>query len=252
MLQARKSKWFNALFHAYNKHYLLPRHFDQILLRGELDPPDLRRPVLYAMNHSSWWDGLLMYHAVKERSAGDHFIMMDERQLSKFRFFQKLGAFSIHKQSMKGILRSLHYASELMEQGKSVWIFPQGDIYHNDVRPLHFQPGISYLLSRSPSPIVIPVTTVFSMTYVQKPVATMWAGTPIEEDWSSTRRRESSAWLAARLEQQLDRHKALVVEDQCGPQSGFNPILKKSSSTDAMFEDFQRRTQWWKRFFKSS
>ena len=43
--------------------------------------------------------------------------MMLEKQLSKYRFFSKIGAYSIEPNSPKGILKSLGYTVSLLRQG---------------------------------------------------------------------------------------------------------------------------------------
>ncbi|KMU98291.1 hypothetical protein ACS72_16070, partial [Acinetobacter sp. VT 511] len=125
--------------------------FRSFTLTGSLDPQvDIRdnspieatRPVIYFMNHSSWWDGLLLYHAARQTSRGDHYVMMEEQQLQQYAFFRKLGAYSINKESASGIRTSLQYTSELLDSGKRVWIFPQGEILHQEARPIQFRPGI--------------------------------------------------------------------------------------------------------------
>lgn len=96
MIRAVKSKPFNRIFALYNHYYLLRRRFRSFTLTGSLDPQvDLRdnspidpnRPVIYFMNHSSWWDGLLLYHAARQTSRGDHYVMMEEQQLQQYAFF---------------------------------------------------------------------------------------------------------------------------------------------------------------------
>lgn len=96
MIRAVKSKPFNRIFALYNHYYLLRRRFRSFTLTGSLDPQvDIRdnspieatRPVIYFMNHSSWWDGLLLYHAARQTSRGDHYVMMEEQQLQQYAFF---------------------------------------------------------------------------------------------------------------------------------------------------------------------
>lgn len=102
MISAVKSKAFERIFTLYNHYYLLRRRFRSFTFSGSLDPqvldgngrlqpmaPD--QPVVYFMNHSSWWDGLLLYHAAKQTSRGDHYVMMEERQLRQYAFFASSG-----------------------------------------------------------------------------------------------------------------------------------------------------------------
>ena len=106
MIRAVKSKAFDRVFSLYNHYYLLRRRF-RAFTPGSLDPlvadgpegsdakpmaPD--QPVVYFMNHSSWWDGLLLYHAAKQTSRGDHYVMMEERQLRQYAFSQTRSVFN--------------------------------------------------------------------------------------------------------------------------------------------------------------
>lgn len=91
MIAAAKSRVFHKIFRRYNEWYLLRRAFRSVAAAGSPDP-DIAgsRPVLYIMNHSSWWDGLWFYHAIQCLSHADwaqYYVMMEERQLSSFRFF---------------------------------------------------------------------------------------------------------------------------------------------------------------------
>lgn len=134
MIRAVKSKPFNRIFALYNHYYLLRRRFRSFTLSGSLDPllphtgspiePD--QPVIYFMNHSSWWDGLLLYHASQQTSRGDHYVMMEEEQLRRYAFFRKLGAYSINKENASGIRTSLQYSTKLLHSGKGSGSFPKG------------------------------------------------------------------------------------------------------------------------------
>jgi 1-acyl-sn-glycerol-3-phosphate acyltransferase len=122
MLKARKSRPFDQLFLHYNQSWLLRRHFHFVGIRGKLDAGD-GGGVLYVMNHSSWWDGLLAYQAFRTRASGDHYVMMAERQLRQFKFFCRLGAYSIDKSTPQAMIASLRYTVRLLQEGKRVWIW---------------------------------------------------------------------------------------------------------------------------------
>lgn len=127
MLEAAKSRSFDALFSRYNTLYLLHRHFRFIGLSGELQPASAGgRPVLYIMNHSSWWDGLLAYHAARRLTRRRQYFMMEEAQLRKFQFFRRLGAYSINREEPADVRASLRYTARLLGEGGSVWMYPEG------------------------------------------------------------------------------------------------------------------------------
>ncbi|ANE47253.1 hypothetical protein SY83_14350 [Paenibacillus swuensis] len=247
VIQAQKSKRFNAIFRRYNEWYLLRRHFHSFHVRGQADP--LRSgPVLYVMNHSSWWDGLLAYHAEQTLSERDHYIMMDEKQLQKFRFFCKIGAFSIDKSSAAGTVQSLKYALKLLQQGRSVWIFPQGDIKHQELRPLELHSGAGYMLERCPDTTVIPVTLYYTLGLHQKAEASMMFGEALNHSWAELGRKAAMSFIQEKLEEQLDRHKSWIVQDHLQELALFRPYLGTGKSTSDRFEHFGKWVSRWNPF----
>ncbi|UOK63312.1 1-acyl-sn-glycerol-3-phosphate acyltransferase [Paenibacillus sp. OVF10] len=122
-----------------------------------------------------------------------------------------MGAYSINKESASGIRTSLQYTSELLDSGKRVWIFPQGEILHQEARPIRFRPGIGLLLRRSPNAIAVPVTLCHGMVQHDLPEISMQAGPPVLEDWKALKSEEIAARLGHVLEQQLDDHRSALV-----------------------------------------
>ncbi len=248
MLEARKSRTFDRLYHSYQQGWLLPRHFHYVGMSGSLDA-EHEGGVLYVMNHSSWWDGLLAYEAFRARSEGDHYVMMAEEQLKQFPFFCRLGAYSIDKTTPQTMIASLRYTSRLLQEGKRVWMFPQGDIYHLEERPLVLKEGAAHVLRQCPEAIVIPVTAYYSLYHHQKAEATLMSGEPLIANWGELGKAAITQRLAAALEQQLERHKAAVIS--CGPDGNeaFERLAKPGGSTSEAFRTFRRRASAWKSFF---
>ncbi|GFZ79387.1 glycerol acyltransferase [Paenibacillus marchantiophytorum] len=249
MIASDTSRWFKWLFSHYNERYLLQRHFHAIDTVGDIDPAPPGRPVLYMMNHSSWWDGLIVYQAIVRASKREHFMMMDEKQMSRYRFFRKIGAFSIDKSSYRGVIESLHYSEQLLKQGHSVWLFPQGDIQHLEHRPLQFQNGIGYLLERCPEAIVQPVTAYYSLGLHQKAEVSLLFGMQIEHDWLLESRKLRNAMLRARLEQQLDDHRNLVIRTNGGAIVGARSLLQTTRSTNEKYDAWKNGVAKWTSFF---
>ncbi|WP_339167462.1 lysophospholipid acyltransferase family protein [Paenibacillus sp. FSL R5-0341] len=250
MIRAVKSKPFNQIFSLYNHYYLLRRRFRSFTLSGSLDPQvdirdnspiDSTRPVIYFMNHSSWWDGLLLYHAARQTSRGDHYVMMEEQQLQQYAFFRKLGAYSINKESASGIRTSLQYTSELLNSGKRVWIFPQGEILHQEARPIQFRPGIGLLLRRSPNAIAVPVTLCHGMVQHDLPEISMWAGSPVVEDWKMWKSEEIASRLGSLLEKQLDDHRSELIRMGQGSLPDALPLIRHVRSTSEKYDAARKR-----------
>ncbi|MEK3825654.1 MULTISPECIES: lysophospholipid acyltransferase family protein [Paenibacillus] len=254
MIRAVKSKAFDRVFSLYNHYYLLRRRFRSFTLSGSLDPHIVDRkrldgvlpiapdqPVVYFMNHSSWWDGLLLYHAAKQTSRGDHYVMMEERQLRQYAFFRKLGAYSINKDSASGVRTSLQYTNELLAAGKRVWIFPQGEILHQEARPIQFRPGIGLVLRRFPQAIAVPVTLCHGMVQHDLPEISMKAGLPIVEDWKTWKSEEIAHRLGCVLEQQLNDHRATLIRLGQGSLPDAQPLIRGIRSTSEKYDAARKR-----------
>lgn len=244
MIAANKSAAFEQVFRLYNEWYLLRRQFHSFMISGELDTVPAGQPAVYMMNHSSWWDGLLVYHALKRTSSAEHYMMMEQRQLERYRFFGKIGAFSINKDSPSDIRQSMRYAGQLLEQGQRVWIFPQGEIRHLETRPLDFRAGISLLLRQSNLHIpVIPVTLYYGLFQHARLQASLMVGQPLLEDWRALSAAACGELLEQRLTAQLDQHRAEMIAAQGELLQG-RDLIPHRRSTDDKYDQYRK---WRKR-----
>ena len=81
---------------------------------------------------------------------------MLESQLSKYKFFRKIGAYAIDPERRRSILESLEYTVELLRQEMSlVAIFPQGQLLPWHTRPLGYKRGIEWILERYGKPVTL-------------------------------------------------------------------------------------------------
>lgn len=144
MIQARPARWAKRLFDPYLNR-LLKRHFHGIHLYGDLPEPHPALPLLLIPNHSTWWDGFLAYFLNLRRFGRPFYLMMLESELSKYRFFSRLGAYSIDPGQPKSVVASLQYTAKLLERSPAplVSIFPQGELLPWGKRPLNFKRGIA-------------------------------------------------------------------------------------------------------------
>lgn len=143
MIIAEHNYWAELVFKPYI-YRLLKKNFHSINLIGDLPdiPQDL--PLIFIPNHSTWWDGFYVYLLNKKFFARKFYIMILEEQLAKYKFFTKLGSFSISRESPKSIIESLKYSADLLRSNpySVTTIFPQGELLPNFTRPLNFNRGI--------------------------------------------------------------------------------------------------------------
>jgi len=150
MLEANKSKFFEKIFSVYNGN-LLKRRFYSIQVSG-LDfllTKNINIPLIIYCNHSSWWDGLVAFQ-ISQKTNLDSFVMMEEKQLKNLFLFRRLGAFSVIREKPREAIKSINYAAKLLieNSARTLWIFPQGEILPNDLRPIKFFNGLSKIIEK--------------------------------------------------------------------------------------------------------
>ena len=150
MIKARHAAWADRIFHPYVIR-LFERRFHAIHLLGGIPETDPDLPLLLLPNHSTWWDGFFVYLLNKKKFRRKPYLMMLEDQLARYKFFSRLGAYSINPHSAASIKNSLRYSVDILNEKISprpmLCIFPQGELLPWDQRPLVFKNGLEAILS---------------------------------------------------------------------------------------------------------
>lgn len=146
MITATKKAWLSKGFAHFVKQRLVRRSFDHVRVKCD----DMPTSGLVLATHSSWWDGMLLLMCEHYFFHHDTYVLMDEDGLKRFPFFKHLGAFSVKKGSRRDVLQALSHARNLLDDGKTVWVFPQGEEVHQEIRPVHIESGATTLFGRSP------------------------------------------------------------------------------------------------------
>ena len=158
MLTAVKSKWFEKLFRVYNRN-LIRRRFSSFSVDNieTFDKLNRKIPTVIYLNHSSWWDGLVIFE-LSAFCALDSIVIMEERNLRRYFLFRRLGAFSVDRNNSRSAIESLNYAvNELQNSGRILWIFPQGEILPENSRPIRFYRGFAFIIEKLAKCQTIPI-----------------------------------------------------------------------------------------------
>lgn len=204
MLEAKKGAWFERIFSIYNRN-LLRRRFHSLHVSG-LDYLRNKTPatslIIYA-NHSSWWDGLVLFEILR-RFDFENYIMMEEKQLRKLFLFRKLGAFSVIRENPREAVRSINYAARLLIENSNriVIIFPQGEILPNDVRPLYFYNGLARIAEKVGKCELLPVALRFEFVGNFKPEIYVKISAP--KIYESQETKKSTGNFSLQLTETLD------------------------------------------------
>ena len=228
MIEAKKNKLFENLFTIYNTR-LLKGHFFRILLYGEENFTACLngKPSIIYANHSNWWDGLTAFYLSKTIWNIDAYVLMDIEQMQKYRFFKRLGAFSVNRNSPKEAMESVEYSANLLHNSnRFLWIFPQGIMQPNDFRPIVFYNGISKIAQKLGNVNLIPVAFRYEFLMEQRPEIFISIGKAktlnAQEDV-----RELTGTLNNELVRELDALKNKVINSG---SEGFKIILQGRQS----------------------
>ncbi len=234
MIEAKKNIVIESIFASMNRR-MLRRHFHAVHIAGGETVARLDRtiPIIFYGNHSNWWDGLLEFFFSREVFRLDSFLMMDEQQMRRYRFFRWIGAFSVDRTLPRRAAESVQYATELFDRpGRALWIYPQGDMRPNDVRPLQFYSGMGHIVRGLGRVQLVPVAHRYEFLAQQKPESFTTFG-EVEIVESVGHPKELSSLCEQKLTAQLDTLRETVV---AGRLDGFATLLRGRTSTNERYD----------------
>ncbi len=219
MLEAKKSAWFERLFLIYNRH-LLKRRFHSLNISGLdfLKNKDKKLPLLLYANHSSWWDGLIIWELLRKFEF-ENYVMMEEKHLRKLLLFRRLGAFSVVRENPREAVKSINYAARLLRENsrRAVLIFPQGEILPNDVRPIQFYNGLARIIRKVETCDAVPIALRLEFLGNFKPEIYIKIGEPsVFETTQIFKTKIITEHLTGRLTETLDELKRDLISKKFG------------------------------------
>lgn len=226
------------------------KYFDRVYFRTRPASSAMQEetlPMLICANHSSWWDGYVI--ALLDRLLGtDGYLMIEEKQLRRYFFFAWIGCFSVNRQNTRSALQSLKYAAALLKgraaQRRMVSLFPQGEIFPNDYRPLVFYNGAAYLAKMVNPILCYPLAIRIEYLAEQRPALFISLGEPVlvstEEATQAHFLKNCTQRLEVSLTTELDQLRADVL---AGDYAGFQTVIHGKSSTNRIFDALLFRKQ---------
>jgi 1-acyl-sn-glycerol-3-phosphate acyltransferase len=191
--------------------------------------------TLFLANHSCWWDLFLVVH-LNDAIPVDGYGMMEHFNMLRFGFFRRIGAFSVDRTDPASVRASLDYAAGLLKRPRAgVWLFPQGRMIGNDVRPLGFQPGLRALIRKAGRVRIVPVAFRFEFWQDERPEAFVRFGEP---EWVEKGATHIVERMEGKLTGELDRLKLDVTAQDA---SRFATTLEGAGSISDHYAKFRAR-----------
>lgn len=241
---ARPDRLSKAFWQAYFR-WTIRRHFHSAIVAGEENvradavwPNRSEVPTIYACTHGSWWDAALTIELSIGQYALDAYGMMEYKQLRKYSFFSRIGMFSVVREDSANALYAIRYAAQLIRgTNKSLWMFPQGQLIHQDVPTIACEPGIGILAGYIGDCRIVPVALRYEHLREQRPACWVRFGEPLMHD-GRMGVRQIVQDVSERLQAVRDqvRNDAMYEDD-----SAYRVFLQGRLSMEKRFDKVMRR-----------
>lgn len=164
--------WVLSLARPYVRRRLA-RELDGLWVSGldRLAPLLATGPVVFAPNHVSWWDPMVLV-ALSGALPTEDYVLMDAENLRRLPFMGWLGAVPLRRGRREEARADVLAAAGLLDgPGRSVWIFPQGRQRPAHLRPLELRPGVEWLVAAAGGVPVVPVSLQYGFREGERPAA---------------------------------------------------------------------------------
>jgi 1-acyl-sn-glycerol-3-phosphate acyltransferase len=198
-------------------------------------------PLIVYLNHPSWWDGYMCMLLSRLVLGGrfESFLMMEEPELQRYRFFRWAGCFSVDRHDPRSAARSVAYIGRLLAERhtRSLYIFPQGLLTPNDRRPLALYPGAAHVVRRAGGATLWPVALRYEFRGEQRPEAFIRAGPPHYAN-ADSQTRALTADITRRLTGVADALRDEVAE---GWLAEYRTLARGRSGVNRVFDALRAR-----------
>lgn len=213
--------WFSLLVYPIGRYIILPFYFGRIEVTGQEYLPK-EGPVILAPTHRSRWDSFMVPYAAGRDITGRDLRFMvtsDEMEGLQGWVIRRFGGFPIDTKN-PGI-SSIRHGIELLQDGETLVIFPEGNIYREEqVQPI--KPGLARIALQAESSQpglgvkILPITIRYSEPIPHRGCnVTIRIGSPIQvADYLTKSVKRSAGVLTTDLENALKA----IAESQDQPK----------------------------------
>lgn len=133
-LNSRISPWLARILYPLGRYLVLPLFFKKIEINGRENIPQTGA-IIVAPTHRSRWDALIVPSAVGKTVSGrDLHFMVTNNELKGIQgwFIRRMGGFPVDTKHPQ--IDSVRHSIELLQQQHNMLvIFPEGDIFRDDI-----------------------------------------------------------------------------------------------------------------------
>lgn len=199
----------------------------------------MTEPLILYATHGSWWDAAISIVLSLRTLQLDAYGMMEYKQLNRYRFFRRIGMFSVIREDPASAMQSLRYAASVLQgTGRALWMFPQGTLVNQDVRPLVLEPGLGILAAKLDQAWLCPVAMRYDLVREQRPDALISIGMPYQLEGGSKAIRTVIGDATTRLTAAADELKADALQERT---SSYELLYSGRSSMEKRYDKVRGR-----------
>jgi 1-acyl-sn-glycerol-3-phosphate acyltransferase len=230
---------FSRYVHRYLRKHL---HAVRVSKSGAAIPID-GEPILFVMNHPSWWDPMVGIALANSLAGYRHYAAIHSEMLKEYPIFGRLGFFGVDPQSLRSGAEFLGTGSTILSEPKrALWITAQGEFTDVRTRPLSLKTGVGHLAARMRRGWVVCVAFEYAFWTERTPEALIRVAEPIRIDLrAAVAGKEWTAKLEAILAANLD---ALNLETMSRDPAKFTVLLGGKTGVGGGYDLFRRLACW--------
>jgi 1-acyl-sn-glycerol-3-phosphate acyltransferase len=237
----RPSSWIFRGFRAYARRYVA-RHFHALRVSRQGFVPELPpEPVIFVMNHPSWWDPMIgLVLTAWMPACRVHRAPIDATGLAQYRFLERLGFFGVEVGTTRGSLAFLRQSLAILaDPASALWITSQGTFVDPRDRPVRLKEGIGHLASRLVRGSIVPLAVEYPFWNDRCPEALACFGSPIRIASSGRplSPREWTALIEHALEETQNR---LAEEARSRDPSQFVTLVGGTAGVGGVYDAWRR------------
>ncbi|MGD9420854.1 MAG: lysophospholipid acyltransferase family protein [Verrucomicrobiota bacterium JB025] len=210
-------QWFVSAFTTYGE-FCLRRKFHSVRVAREGMAMDIgKRPVVFYVNHASWWDPLVCLSLAGQFFPGrKSYAPIDPQMFERYAFFRYLGFFPAGAGSPAAALRFVERCKLILHDGdRALWITPQGGFRDVRERPVAFMKGLGAVAAAGVPAVFVPLAIEYVFWSESKPEVLVSFGDAVDggAGVEGTVRSDPAAWteeFEGRMSRTQDRLAELV------------------------------------------
>ena len=233
----KQSPWLFRWFQRYSRKYAA-RHFHAVRQskRSHPIPMESGDPLIFVLNHPSWWDLITAFVLSNNVPDYRHFAPIESAMLEKYGIFKRLGLFGIDATPRGAAMFIRTVKSMFSRSHRALWITSQGHFADPRTRPLNLRPGVGAAAKRLESGWVVPVAVEYPFWEERTPEMLLCVGRPIPLGGVTRDAREWTAVIEAGLIETMD---VLAEDAMSRDPARFDDLLQGKVGVGGVYD-------WWR------